>query len=73
MQFEISKELISHLEDAIQNQDKGFIEEHLGELHAADISTVLYELNSDESKYIIDLWILKLFLSSSITCFIITV
>ena len=55
MPFELSKELISHLEDAIENQDVGFIQEHLDDLHAADITAILYELNTKESKYVLDL------------------
>lgn len=55
MQFELSKEFLNHIEDAISHQDNSFIEEHLKDLHAADINSILYELNTPESKYIFDL------------------
>ncbi len=54
MPFELSKELLNHLEDAIEHQDVRFIQEHLNDLHAADITSVLYELNTKESKYVLE-------------------
>ena len=54
MPFELSKELLNHLEDAIEHQDVRFIQEHLNNLHAADITSVLYELNTKESKYVLE-------------------
>lgn len=55
MPFELSKELLNHLEDAIEHQDVRFIQEHLNDLHAADITAVLYELNTKEAKYVLDI------------------
>ncbi|TXK33231.1 magnesium transporter [Pontibacter qinzhouensis] len=55
MHVEITREYINQVEEAIERQDKGFILETMSEMYAADITTVLYELDANESKYVMDL------------------
>ncbi|MFD2515877.1 magnesium transporter [Pontibacter locisalis] len=55
MQIEITREFIEQVEEAIERQDKDFILSTMGEMHPADITTVLYELDTNESKYVMDL------------------
>ena len=52
MQLEITKEYIEQVEEAIARNDKDFILETMGDMYPADITTVLYELNEEESKYV---------------------
>jgi magnesium transporter len=54
MQFELTKEYLLALENAIEARDSAFIRESLEELYPADISTILYELDDDQAKYIIE-------------------
>ena len=54
-QFELSKEFLERLEQAVKEQDETFIRESLANVNPADISTILYEFETDESKYIFDL------------------
>ena len=60
MQVEINKELLEGLRIAVENEDIKFIQKSLGELHAADITSLLYEVNTEEAKYIIDVFEVKL-------------
>src|SRR5688500_17287444 len=55
MQLEITKEYIEQVEEAIARNDKDFILSTMGDMYPADITTVLYELNEEESKYVMDL------------------
>jgi len=55
MQFELSKEFLEQVEHAVDQQEKEFVIENLSELHAADLNLILTELNTVQSKYIIDL------------------
>jgi magnesium transporter len=55
MPAEITKEYIELIEDAIARQDPDFIVSSLGEMYPADITTVLYELNTEQSKYVLNL------------------
>ncbi len=52
---EITREFITQVEEAIERQDKAFILESMTDLYPADITTVLYELDANESKYVMDL------------------
>lgn len=53
--FELTKEFIERFGEAIVAQDAAFIRKTLGDLNPADITTLLYEFNSEESKYVMDL------------------
>ncbi|MFD2245266.1 magnesium transporter [Pontibacter ruber] len=55
MQVEITREYIDQVEEAIERKDTGFILETMAEMYPADITTVLYELDTIESKYVLDL------------------
>ncbi|PRY05371.1 magnesium transporter [Pontibacter ummariensis] len=55
MQVEITREYIEQVEEAIARQDKGFILSTMADMHPADVITVLYELDTNESKYVMDL------------------
>ena len=55
MNFEITKELIQGIEEAIEEGRGDYIISELEELHAADINVILYELNSDQAKYVLQL------------------
>jgi magnesium transporter len=55
MQVEITREYIDQVEEAIARQDTAFLLETMSEMYPADITTVLYELDANESKYVLDL------------------
>jgi len=55
MQLEITREYIEQVEQAIERRDQEFILRTMGEMHPADITTVLYELDTNESKYVMEL------------------
>lgn len=52
MRFELTKDFIEKLRLAIAQQDIMWIEEHVLDLHFADIAEILDELSSDEAKYV---------------------
>jgi magnesium transporter len=52
MEFKISKELITQLEELIQAQNDHQLEVLLNDLHHADIAEILDELNIDDATYI---------------------
>ena len=53
--FELTKEFIDQFQEALTAQDAGLIRKSLSDLNAADITNLLYEFNSEESKYVMDL------------------
>lgn len=55
MPTEITREYIGQIEEAITHRNSEFIISSLEELYPADITTVLYELDTDQSKYVLDL------------------
>ncbi|WP_205503315.1 magnesium transporter [Rufibacter psychrotolerans] len=55
MQSEITREFIDQIEDAIERRDAAFILSNMEEMYAVDITTVLYELNTEQSKYVMDI------------------
>ncbi len=55
MAFELSREYFERLRQAVDEQDEAFIRESLEGINSADISTLLHEFDTEESKYIIDL------------------
>ncbi|MES2389224.1 MAG: magnesium transporter [Bacteroidota bacterium] len=50
-----TREYLEKLEAAIEEQNVAFIRESMEDVHPADISQVLDELNTPQSKYVIDL------------------
>ncbi|MBI2258501.1 MAG: magnesium transporter [Flavobacteriia bacterium] len=52
MRFELNKEFLEEIRDAIHIENKEWIETHILDLHFADIAEILGELNNTESKFI---------------------
>lgn len=53
--FELTREFFERFQEAIENHDEDFIRDSLKDAKKADISALLEEFNSDESKYVLDL------------------
>jgi len=53
--FELTKEYIETLQNAINQQDNVFILTEMDELYPADITNILYELTGEESHYLVRL------------------
>lgn len=53
--FELTKEFRDQFQEALNERDIDFIRQTLEEVNAADITSLLYEFNSEESKYVLDL------------------
>jgi magnesium transporter len=54
MQFELTREFLQEIQEAIASDNARFVQEVLDELFPADISQILDELDSEEAKYILD-------------------
>lgn len=54
IQFELTNEFRERLQAAVNDKDISFIKQSLEGVKAADISTLLYEFNSEDSKYVLD-------------------
>ena len=52
MQFKISKELLVHIEQLIQNKNDSELEILLNDLHHADVAEIFEELDTDDATYI---------------------
>jgi magnesium transporter len=55
VQFELTIEFLDQLREAIEAKDAEKLRTELDELYPADITTVLYELNTEECKYLFDI------------------
>ena len=55
MPFELTKDYVSKIEEAIEQKDAVTLTVELEELYAADISEILYELDEEQSQYILQL------------------
>lgn len=55
MQFQLTTDFISQIEQLISNKDGNGLKELLHELHFADVAEILEELNSDDATYLIKL------------------
>jgi magnesium transporter len=55
VEFELTKEFKDRFQQALDERDDQFIRESLEGVKAADITALLYEFNSEESKYVMDL------------------
>lgn len=53
--FELTAEYRDRFQEALNDHDAEFIRQSLEEVNAADITALLYEFNSEESKYVLDL------------------
>lgn len=52
MKFELTKEYLDQLREAIGNADSGIVSKQIDDLHPADIAEILDELNLEERKYL---------------------
>ncbi|MBC7920816.1 MAG: magnesium transporter [Ferruginibacter sp.] len=55
MPFELTKEYVGKIAEAIEQRDVATLTAELEELYPADISEILYELDEEQSKYVIQL------------------
>ncbi len=55
VEFELTKEFRDLFQQALDERDKSFISKTLEDVKPADITALLYEFNSEESKYVMDL------------------
>ncbi|MEO1049440.1 MAG: magnesium transporter [Bacteroidota bacterium] len=55
IQFELSKEYLDHFKEAVDSQNVTFIKDSLSDAMPEDISALLNEFDSEESKYVLDL------------------
>jgi magnesium transporter len=55
IRFELSKEFVERFQQALDDRDQKFILQSLEDVNPADISALLYEYNSEESKYVMGL------------------
>ncbi|MGB4971783.1 MAG: magnesium transporter [Cyclobacteriaceae bacterium] len=53
--FGLTKEFRDRFQQALDEQDRAFIQHNLEGVNAADITALLYEFDSEESKYVLDL------------------
>lgn len=55
VEFELTKEFRDRFQQALDERDDQFIRKILADVKPADITALLYEFNSEESKYVMDL------------------
>lgn len=60
LEFELTKEFRDRFQQALDEQDEQFIRKILEDVPAADITSLLHEFNTEESKYVMDLLSLEI-------------
>lgn len=55
MRFELTREFLDALQSAVSREDVAWMQEHLFELHYADISAIIDELEQDDAVYVYSL------------------
>lgn len=55
VEFELTKEFRDRFQQALDERDESFVRKTLEDVKPADITALLYEFNSEESKYVMDL------------------
>ncbi len=60
LEFELTKEFRDRFQQALDDHDHDFIKTSLEDIKPADITALLYEFNSEESKYVLDLLSLEI-------------
>jgi magnesium transporter len=60
VEFELTKDFRDRFQEALDARDAAFVRESLEGVKAADITSLLYEFNAEESKYVMDLLPLEL-------------
>jgi magnesium transporter len=54
-EFELTKEFRDRFQQAVDEYDALFIQESLRDVNSADVTSLLYEFNGEEFKYVLDL------------------
>ena len=54
-EFEMTKEFRDRFQQALDERDNAFVRDTLADVNPADITSLLYEFNGEESKYVLDL------------------
>lgn len=54
-EFELTKEFRDRFQQALDERDNAFVRDTLADVNPADITSLLYEFNGEESKYVLDL------------------
>ena len=52
MRFELTKEFLERIRQAISSEDDQWIKLHITDLHFADIAEIMDELSMEQSKYL---------------------
>jgi magnesium transporter len=52
MRFELTKEFLERIRQAIASEDDQWIKQHITDLHFADIAEIMDELSMEQSKYL---------------------
>lgn len=52
MEFELSKEFLERFDQALEEKDDSFIENSLAGVNSADITSLLYEFDAEQCKYV---------------------
>ncbi len=52
MEFELSKEFLERFNQALEEKDNSFIEQSLAGVNSADITSLLYEFDAEQCKYV---------------------
>lgn len=60
LEFELTKEFRDRFQQALDERDEQFIRKILEDVQAADITSLLHEFNTEESKYVMDLLSLEI-------------
>ncbi len=55
VEFELTTEFRDRFQEALDTRDSTFIRDSLEDVNPADITALLYEFNSEESKYVLDI------------------
>lgn len=55
IEFSLTKEFRDRFQQALDERDSSFVKDILSNVNAADITMLLHEFNSEESKYVLDL------------------
>lgn len=55
VEFELTKDFRDRFQQALDERDRAFISDSLEGVNPADITALLYEFNSEESKYVLDI------------------
>ncbi len=55
VEFELTKEFRDRFQEALDQHDALFIQESLTDVNPADITSLLYEFNAEESKYVLNI------------------